>query len=53
MSIPFCTGELGRGKELSLAQARSRMKSWSLGGELGRGWSLDRGEEQSLAVAGN
>ncbi len=51
MSIPSCTGELGRGEELSLAEAGSAMKSL---GELGRAWSLGRGrggEERSLAVA--
>ena len=31
VSIPSCTGELGRGEELSLAEAGRAMKSWSLG----------------------
>jgi hypothetical protein len=34
VSISSCTGELGRGEELSLAEARSGMKSWSLGASL-------------------
>jgi hypothetical protein len=34
VSIPSCTGELGRGEELSLAEAGSRIKSWSLGASL-------------------
>jgi hypothetical protein len=54
VSIPSCTGELGRGEKLSLAEAGSTMKSW---GELGRAWQrlrqrgteLGSGEEQTLA----
>jgi hypothetical protein len=34
VSIPSCTGELGRGEELSLAEAGSAIKSWSLGASL-------------------
>ncbi len=41
VSIPSCAGKLrlvalDRGEELSLAEARSGLKSWSLYGELGR-----------------
>ncbi len=56
VSIPSCTGELGRGEELSLAEGGERnevLESW---GELGRAWGLGRGrcgEERSLAVARN
>ncbi len=34
VSIPSCTGELGRGEQLSLAEAGSAMKSSSLGASL-------------------
>ncbi len=48
MSIPSCTGELGRGEERSLAEVSSGMKYWSLGASLAE---LGRGEERSLAEA--
>jgi hypothetical protein len=60
VSLPSCTGELGRGEELNLAEAGSTMKSWSLGGslaELGalqrlrrRGTELGSGEERTRAL---
>ncbi len=48
VSIPSCTGELGRGKERSLAELRSWLEPWGLGASLAE---LGRGEERSLAEA--